>query len=309
MPDREGTERGLELGEDREWLLQLAKDLQQTLQVAELLSTFSGRIRELVPHDHLSFATPDGEERFACGASGPHACSYDVVLPEQRLGTVTFGREEPFTGGETHALENVLLNLVYPLRNALMYEAVVQASGRDGLTTLGNRAALEATLGRSFAAANRHGDPLSLIMLDVDCFKQVNDEHGHPSGDEVLRALARLLVEEIRSCDLAFRYGGDEFVVVLEKTDVKGAGLLAERIRKRAERTEITTPSGVVRVTVSLGVAMLEPGDTKESVLLRADAALYASKTSGRNRVTARTRLDEGGTPPAAPAKRKPMRA
>lgn len=308
MPDRETDQparaRSPELGQDQEWLLSLATELQRSLDVEELLQTFSDLIDEMVDHAQLRFCGREGDERFSIGAPEPHHCSYEMMLPEDRLGTITFARGAPFSESETRALENVLLNLAYPLRNALMYEEVVRASGRDGLTGLGNRAAMEAALSRAFAAANRHGDALSVVMLDVDHFKKVNDEQGHLVGDEVLRALAGLITDEIRDCDIAFRYGGDEFVIILEKTDIQGARLLAGRLRDRLATTNVVTDASEVCVTISLGIAMLEQEDSQESLLGRADAALYASKGAGRNRVTTKTRVETGDSAPANAAKK-----
>ena len=301
MPDRNTTEDMLSLGYDRAWLLGLANDLQRTLDIEELLTVFSRRASELVTHDHLRFTAASGIERFALGTQGTHACTYDMVLPDERLGMISFTRGQRFSNDETIGLEQVLLNLAYPLRNALLYEKAVRASEKDGLTGLGNRAAMETALARAFAAANRHGDALSLIILDVDFFKRVNDEHGHLVGDEVLKVLSLVLSDVIRETDIAFRYGGEEFLVILEKTDLAGASLLAERIRTHLESMELNTTAGPVRITLSLGVAMLEPGDSREALLGRADAALYASKMSGRNRMTTDSGLEvESASQPAS---------
>ena len=299
MPEKHPSARS----EDRDWLLALAKELQRSLELADLLESFSRVVQELVDHDALTFADRHGETRFSLGEGGEHSCRYEVVLPgDERLGSISFTRGRgPFTASETHALENVLLNLAYPLRNALRYEEVLRASARDPLTGLGNRAALDAALERELAAANRHAQPLSLIILDVDHFKRINDRHGHLVGDAVLRALASMVSGEIRDSDIALRYGGEEFVVVLARTARNGAELLAERIRKRVAREAIDVGGRSLGITVSLGTSTLEAGDDTESLLARADAALYVSKQCGRNRVTSRSR-DE--TELAAPRQR-----
>ncbi|MGK0169030.1 MAG: diguanylate cyclase (GGDEF)-like protein [Gammaproteobacteria bacterium] len=277
---------------DRGWLLGLANDLQRTLDVDELLRMFSQSAGQIVRHDHLLFESEDKTHHIDIGEQASHRCNYDVVLPELRLGSLSFSRATPFTEGEVRLLEKLMLHLIYPLRNALMYEAVVRASGKDALTGLGNRTTLEATLDREFAAANRHGEALSVIMLDVDHFKAVNDQHGHLAGDKVLRRVAGMISAEIRDCDIAFRYGGEEFIIVLAKTDLTGAILLAERVRKQAQTCETRVGDDRVQVTVSLGVTTLEQGDTQTSLIGRADIALYRSKSNGRNRVTSRTLLD-----------------
>ncbi|MGQ9823932.1 MAG: diguanylate cyclase [Desulfotomaculales bacterium] len=165
----------------------------------------------------------------------------------------------------------------------------VQAS-KDPLTGLDNRRQLMEALRNELRRAVRYCTPLSLLMLDVDHFKAYNDTHGHPAGDEVLRRLARLLEQNIRTYDRVARYGGEEFVVLLPHTDPKGAFAVAEKLRLLVERTsfpgEETQPEG--RLTVSIGVASFPDHASQEDALLAAaDRALYAAKAAGRNRVAA----------------------
>lgn len=177
--------------------------------------------------------------------------------------------------------------IVYPLRNALLYERAVVAASRDPLTGANNRANLESTLEREVSLAQRHGGDLSLIMFDLDHFKQVNDRHGHSTGDCVLQTFTARLSQCIRSSDVLFRYGGEEFVVVLRNTDLRGAALLAERIRQVVESMRVECSGKTVPLTVSAGVATLSAGEDAARFLQRTDRALYHSKTGGRNRVTA----------------------
>src|SRR5690606_14074493 len=132
----------------------------------------------------------------------------------------------------------------------------------------------------------RHKHPAAILLCDVDHFKGVNDNYGHPVGDEVLRQVARVLRTAVRVIDIPARYGGEEFAVVLESTDLEGALHLAERIREDVGRLEIQTEKGVLQVTMSIGVAAF-PDDAREQALLieRADLALYHAKQTGRNRV------------------------
>ncbi len=154
---------------------------------------------------------------------------------------------------------------------------------KDGLTGLKNHKAFQEHLAKQFGRAKEHGSPLSVVLLDVDQFKQFNDSFGHPAGDVVLKKVAMLLEREARGTDLIARYGGEEFVVVLDRTDEEGALRIAERFRKAIEGEDWEHRS----VTASFGVASLdESADTKQDLVDRADAALYASKRSGRNRVT-----------------------
>ncbi|HEV8323201.1 MAG TPA: GGDEF domain-containing protein [Myxococcota bacterium] len=172
-------------------------------------------------------------------------------------------------------------------------EAAVQqrlndAIHADGLTGARNRRYLDTRLRDEFAFATRHGRPLCLLMLDVDHFKQVNDRHGHPVGDVVLRALAEALMRQVRQEDVVVRYGGEEFLI-LARGITHGQGLqFGERMRGYVQNMTIPHGDGQqLRITISVGVATLRNGlDGDPSALIaRADAALYQAKQKGRNRV------------------------
>lgn len=161
------------------------------------------------------------------------------------------------------------------------FQAVAGESLVDGLTGLANRRALDVRLGEEIARAVRFAHPLSLLMIDIDDFKRVNDQYGHAIGDEVLRVTAGTIAASVRSIDVAARYGGEEFAVILPETAIVGASVVAERIRAANQSTG--TQFGT---TVSIGVAELEPGDlTGSNVLAAADAALYRAKRQGKDRV------------------------
>jgi diguanylate cyclase (GGDEF)-like protein len=155
----------------------------------------------------------------------------------------------------------------------------------DGLTGLRNRRSLDRHLASEVARARRSGDPLALLMLDIDHFKAINDRFSHTVGDEVLRKLARSLRQQLRDVDLSARFGGEEFVLLLPDTDAPGARQVAEKVRLAVEEGTGGTVHPELAVTVSVGVAMLAPGDDATDLLARADAMLYRAKQSGRNRV------------------------
>jgi two-component system cell cycle response regulator len=160
----------------------------------------------------------------------------------------------------------------------------------DALTSLHNRRYMESHLGTLVDEAAARGKPLSLLILDIDFFKSINDNYGHDAGDDVLREFATRVRKSIRGIDLACRYGGEEFVVVMPETDVAVAAVVAERIRRRiaAEPFAIQKGSGAINVTISIGIAALAAAsDNAETILKRADQALYRAKRDGRNRVVA----------------------
>lgn len=161
-------------------------------------------------------------------------------------------------------------------------------STTDALTDLFNRRALNEILGHEIDRANRYGSDLSLIICDIDWFKQINDTYGHRAGDLAIQAVTASLKTSIRKADIVGRYGGDEFMIVLPETHLAGAKLIAEKIRSAVENIRLELPGGkVIRLSTSIGVAgCCEPGEDIDTIVARADAALYASKDAGRNRVT-----------------------
>jgi len=160
---------------------------------------------------------------------------------------------------------------------------------RDGLTGLFNHRYFQETFNHEFGRAVRYQRPFSLFMLDLDHFKKINDSYGHRVGDIVLQEISALILSTVRTNDVVARYGGEEFAIIAPETDLKGAAVLAERIRKSVEQMEILTDSATVKATISIGVATYLPDKktaTKAEILDAADASLYESKRNGRNKLS-----------------------
>jgi diguanylate cyclase len=158
----------------------------------------------------------------------------------------------------------------------------------DPLTGLANRKFFDAELGKAIAEAKERGEPLSLLMLDVDHFKVFNDKFGHLTGDQVLRLVAMSARQNVKASDIAARYGGEEFAIALPKAALRQAMTVADQIRQAVMTKELIKRSSghrLGRVTISVGVALLRPSDTAQSLLERADGCLYGAKRYGRNRV------------------------
>jgi len=203
------------------------------------------------------------------------------------LGEVTFSRRKRFSEAELSNIESLLGSLIFPLRNALKYRSAVQSALRDPLTGTGNRIALDNALAREKSLADRYDQPLSLLTIDIDHFKRINDNFGHSSGDEVLREVARGIVAVTRQTDMTFRFGGEEFVVLLNKTNPEGASVIAERIRHFIEKARVETNNELLQATVSIGVSTLRKDESTKMLFDRADQALYKAKAQGRNQIIA----------------------
>jgi diguanylate cyclase len=167
-------------------------------------------------------------------------------------------------------------------------EAVRNESLTDPLTTLANRKFFDLALDKAMAESAKTGEPLSLLMTDIDHFKKFNDTFGHLTGDQVLRLVAQAMKQNVKGQDVAARYGGEEFAVILPRTALNQALTVADHIRRSVMGKELmkrSTGEHLGRLTVSIGVATLRADDTAQSFIGRADAGLYAAKRNGRNRV------------------------
>ncbi len=177
------------------------------------------------------------------------------------------------------------------LQRANMYAEVLKYATMDALTGLNNRRQFEIRLNQEVANSKRNNIPMCCMMLDVDYFKKVNDTYGHAAGDCVLKDVAQIIKNEIREYDIACRYGGEEFFIILPQTQIKEASLVAQRLRKVIEESNIDiTGTGVknitsINITVSIGVCAFNSNMSADEVAQKADKALYKAKTTGRNRV------------------------
>jgi len=202
---------------------------------------------------------------------------------------------------EEVAMENIRHTLYVNLLIALFATAVVaiilsaavnhfhfeldKFATTDGLTGLTNRRAFDLLFRQEVRRGRRGDKPLSLVLFDIDHFKQVNDKYGHLAGDEVIKAVSGMLSARCRASDIACRWGGEELLLLLQDCGLEKAAMIADGIRQEIGRTSIQTDAGSVTVTISVGVAEMASGETEDSVLARADRALYSAKRAGRNRV------------------------
>ncbi|MGD8176171.1 diguanylate cyclase [Marinimicrobium sp. ARAG 43.8] len=305
---------------DVHWLI----DLLQTIEVGIVVLDADNCVRLwngfMENHSGIAAEQAVGQDLFALFDDLPrawlerklsavrllHTRSFSVW--EQRPYLFRFRNRRPITGSEPLMFQNITF---FPVTNhhvevdsvgLLVYDVTETASDRrqlertnaqlrrlsqiDGLTGLYNRVTWESFLSTEFERHRRYRTEAALVMLDIDHFKPINDTYGHPAGDEVIRQIASLIKFNLRQPDIAGRYGGEEFAVILPETDLDGARIFAERMREVVEQQIIQWADVPLQITVSLGVAPLsETYHRSDHWLKAADEALYRAKGSGRNQV------------------------
>ena len=266
-------------------ILPLSSALQTTLELQDMLSLFKRELENHLSVDGVTFRHNGHGVVTQHGSAGRHSANYGLSLQEEHLGEVTLSRNKPFSEQDLAVVEHMLCPLLYPLRNALRYHVALSAAYRDPLTGLDNRAALDESLPRETEMAHRHKLALSMLIVDLDHFKLINDNYGHAAGDCVLRTAAMRMKNELRTSDRLFRYGGEEFVLLLPATDLQGAMIVAERIRLSLEEQRCECDGAAIAVTASVGVAQLEHDENRHALFDHADKAVYRAKALGRNRV------------------------
>lgn len=265
----------------------LCRRLHMSLDLDQSLSIFLEELRSVMAFNSFSYQHHQGHDSYVYteGYGGQHQCEYNLTLQGEHFGYLTLNRRSRFAEEELAVLEQLIGILVFPLRNCWRYRQVWDAALTDSITSLGNKRAMLASMERSMLLSGRHGEPLSLLLCDLDHFKRVNDNHGHVFGDQVLAEIAQVIRQSIRSSDEAFRYGGEEFAVILPHTDMVEASIVAERIRIAVEQFRLSYEGRSVKVTVSTGIAQYDRDSAADSDALieLADRALYNAKRDGRN--------------------------
>lgn len=263
--------------------LHLSSALQTTLDLQKMLQLFFNELQMLISLNSLGYRNEKYQLNHSFGKTSKHSCHYNLVINHENLGDLVFTRSKRLSEDELELIELLIGCLICPVRNALMYKDALLSALQDPLTGVGNRIALETTLAREIGLAQRHQQSLSLLIIDLDHFKSINDNFGHIAGDCVLKDTATQLNLCCRDTDAIYRFGGEEFIVILNKTDLDGAVIIAERLRTCIEESSTTHNDSVINITASVGVTSLRKEDSMNSLIERADHALYQAKKSGRN--------------------------
>ena len=214
--------------------------------------------------------------------------SIPLMIEKETVGVLNLndGEDDSFNVGDLDFILNLTEFISMSISNAVLYEQTKKLAVTDGLTGITNRTSLDRRLWSEFERSVRYNVPLSIILIDVDYFKGVNDNYGHQKGDEILMAVASLMKKVCRTNDIAARYGGEEFLMILPQSNSNGAFKIAERVRKEMMKRSFTGNESKFNVTISCGVAELDTDFMKhtDQLVELADQALYEAKNSGRNK-------------------------
>jgi two-component system, cell cycle response regulator len=253
---------------------------------------------EGVSREHCQLVREDGApggDRTSPEKSGADGLPTDKIVLEDLGSTngtfcngIRVDRRELADGDKIMVGSTTILKFTYhDYLDEVFQRQMYESALRDGLTKVFNKKYFTDYLEKEFAYAARHGSPLALIFLDIDYFKRINDTHGHPAGDFVLSELSQLMATLVRTEDVLARFGGEEFTVLCRGTDLGGARIVAERLRKTVEAHTFSFGAKMIPVTISLGIAAIPDTAIVDHAqfLAASDKALYEAKRSGRNRV------------------------
>lgn len=265
-------------------LLRFAEMCEQKTDLLLLLECFYSELAPIIHFDGLAYTPPDEFETLSVGRRRQQRLSTHLNLGGTALGQLTLQSAVHFTPRDERELEAVLPGFLYPLKRALEGRARLFESWMDPLTGMNNNGALSELLPREMMLSRDADEPLSLLMIDLDYFRKINDCHGHEVGDQLILAVSDTLSDNLRSGDIIFRLNSDRFVVILSSTDFDDASLVSERLRTCMERCFSYENVQLVQ-NASAGVTEMVDEDTSESMLARAESALINAKQAGRNRL------------------------
>lgn len=276
-------------------LSQLSHVLQLSLDTDKVLQTFFKHVKQGLKLTKLLYVNKSHDINYLLGSKinnsqtkNKYLKKFELFYQDNFLGEIHVASKHKFTPSYVLELRTYINHLILPLNNALLYSQAVKATKTDGLTGLSNKLSLIEDLNYHFNLSKRFNSPLSVIFIDLDHFKKINDTYGHIVGDKILAHLAKLLKGNIRKSDIAYRYGGEEFVIILENTNQKGALNLAKKLNNIVKKQQIHVSNQVesikFNITISLGIATKSSKDSPESLMHRADQALYTAKEQGRDK-------------------------
>lgn len=275
-------------------LSQLSHTLQASLDTDKILQLFFKQIKHEFKLSKLLYINEEHDVSILLGSKlnttqthKKNIKKFKLYFQKEYLGEINFVSKLKLTPGVILELKHCVNFLIMPLKNSLLYTAAIKATRTDPLTQLGNRLSLLEDIKYHFNLSSRYSSPLSIIFLDIDFFKNINDNYGHIVGDKILVKLAEILKANIRKSDSIYRFGGEEFVIILENTNHLGAVSLAKKIKQLLSKLSIpiktNSSTQLFKITMSMGISSKHLKDSPDSLMTRADNALYKAKEKGRN--------------------------
>ncbi|MEJ2042794.1 MAG: diguanylate cyclase [Reinekea sp.] len=279
----------------KDFRLLLFSLMQTSLDIEHIIDTLHRQLKLIMPVTGIQYTNAERLIEHSAGHPARHRCQYQLTLKKEQFGDIIFLRSKRFSEQEMQFIESIMDIVIFPLRNALKYHDALATAMIDPLTGLNNRSAMAITLNREMERSRRNeGQDLSIVMIDIDYFKEINDRYGHLGGDDILRQVAHIIQSSIRGSDACFRFGGEEFLICVTNSNPPLARMVAERIRMTITEN-IQLPDKEKTVTASCGIAHYASESDWPELVSRADAALYAAKKQGRNRVVSSTTVSENG--------------
>ncbi|RUO26072.1 hypothetical protein CWE09_04920 [Aliidiomarina minuta] len=273
---------------------QLLKELQTSLNINKVLTIFAQFISRHLPLKALSFCHHQENFPILNQVSGhEHETSLSTLYVEQQyLGELTYTTQGRLNSSQKNWMKSCEQQLLYPLRNALLHHEVCNQAVRDQLTNLGNRVLLEEVLAQLLNVQERSDLQYAVMLIDLDNFQQFNQNHGHTQGDKVLIEFAHLLREQLRSCDQLFRFGGDEFLIIVANPDESALQLIFRRLQLAISDN---CPLNSQNISCCAGAVMVKPAHTADSLLEDARQALLLAKNKGPNYLEAPLSFSQTG--------------
>jgi len=253
----------------------LLEQLQTTLELDKLLDIIAMEAARYINFSGLYFKNQTVSKTLRGSRKAKHERQFELKLNDEFIGTLSYGINSPISMINYKDLQRIHQIILYPLKNALQYHQAMQLAMQDSLTGLGNRRYFDEQLKRAMHNANRHHAQVGLVLGDLNKFKAINDTYGHNTGDQVLKQFANILRSCIRDSDSVFRFGGDEFAIIIENASDNALDIIQSRI-DNALNTNVLLAK--YQVGCSLGTTFMNRADNEHSLFERADQALYRQK-------------------------------
>lgn len=268
---------------DQRQILSFMSKVQTTIELDELLKILAKEAARYVNFSGLYFKSRALNKTLRASRKSTTEQSFDLKIADEFIGTISYGINRSTSESENNILAQLHQCLLHPFKNAIAYHTAMELAMQDGLTGLGNRRYFDEQLKRAMHNANRHNSLMGLVLGDLDKFKMINDTYGHATGDLVLQEFAHILQDCTRDSDSSFRFGGDEFAIIVENANDKALEIIEQRINKELAKNILLNK---YHLGCSIGSTFIDNEDTEVSFFERADGILYRKKLQKNTRLS-----------------------